>query len=208
MPDINNRFFKEYKKLGTNSAYNIMFTILSLISKLFSLFYKVINRIARICSKGRFAKCGRNVTFYPLNSDLYYSHIYVGNDVQIGSHASFIASIAKIYIGNKVRFGPHVTIRGGDYVTDRIGRFMYDIKDSEKGEGYDKDVVIEDDVWIGTNVTILKGVTIGRGAVVAAGAVVTRSIPPYAIAGGVPARILKYRFTEEEIQKHEEILYK
>ena len=67
-------------------------------------------------------------------------------------------------------------------------------------------MVVEDGCWIGANVTILKGVTIGRGSVVAAGAVVTRSCPPYSIIGGVPARVIRQRFTEEEIAKHESLL--
>ena len=67
-------------------------------------------------------------------------------------------------------------------------------------------MVIEDGCWIGANVTILKGVTIGRGSVVAAGAVVTRSCPPYSIIGGVPARVIKPRFTAEEIEEHESLL--
>ena len=67
-------------------------------------------------------------------------------------------------------------------------------------------MVIEDGCWIGANVTTLKGVTIGRGSVVAAGAVVTRSCPPYSIIGGVPARVIKPRFTAEEIEEHESLL--
>lgn len=61
------------------------------------------------------------------------------------------------------------------------------------------DIVVGDDVWFGCNVTVLSGVTIGQGAVIAAGTVVTKNIPPYAIAGGVPAKILKYRFSQEII---------
>lgn len=61
--------------------------------------------------------------------------------------------------------------------------------------------VIGNDVWIGTNVVVLRGVNIGNGAVVAAGAVVTKDVPPYAIVGGVPARIIKYRFDAEIIEK-------
>ena len=68
-------------------------------------------------------------------------------------------------------------------------------------------VVIEDDVWIGANVTILKGVTIGHGSVIAAGAVVTQSFPPYSIIGGVPARLLKQRFTEEQQKENDRLLY-
>lgn len=68
-------------------------------------------------------------------------------------------------------------------------------------------VTIEDDVWTGANITILKGVTIGRGSVVAAGSVVTKSCPPYSIIGGVPAKIIKYRFTVEQVLEHERLLY-
>lgn len=63
------------------------------------------------------------------------------------------------------------------------------------------EIVIEDDVWIGANVTILGGVRVGRGAVVAAGAVVNKDVPPYAIVGGVPAKLIKYRFPEDVRKK-------
>ncbi len=66
-------------------------------------------------------------------------------------------------------------------------------------------VTIGNDVWIGANVILLPGVTIGDGAVIAAGAVVTKDVEPYAVAGGVPARIIKYRFSEEKIRLLEEI---
>ena len=62
-------------------------------------------------------------------------------------------------------------------------------------------IIVKDDVWIGANSTILSGVTIGQGAIVAAGSVVTKNIPPYAIVGGNPARVIKYRFEPEIIEK-------
>lgn len=65
----------------------------------------------------------------------------------------------------------------------------------------DGPIVIEDDVWIGESAIILSGITIGQGAVVGAGAVVTKDIPPYAVVGGVPAEIIKYRFSPAIIEK-------
>ncbi len=65
--------------------------------------------------------------------------------------------------------------------------------------------IIGNDVWIGDNSLILAGVTIGDGAIVAAGAVVTTDVPPYAIVGGVPARIIRYRFSEDERRFLEEL---
>ena len=64
-----------------------------------------------------------------------------------------------------------------------------------------KEIIIGNDVFIGMNVSILDGVTIGDGAVIAAGAVVTKDVPPYAIVGGVPAKIIKYRFDGNTIEK-------
>ena len=62
------------------------------------------------------------------------------------------------------------------------------------------DIVIGNDVWIGYEAVILAGVTIGDGAVIGARAVVTKDVPPYAIVGGVPARVIRSRFTEETVK--------
>jgi len=62
-------------------------------------------------------------------------------------------------------------------------------------------IIVEDDVWIGDRATILSGVHIGQGAVIAAGAVVVTDIPAYAIAGGVPCKVIKYRFTDSMVNK-------
>lgn len=64
---------------------------------------------------------------------------------------------------------------------------------------YDKKSTIGNDVFIASNAIVLYNVNIGHGAVVAAGSVVTKDVPPYAIVGGIPAKIIKYRFSEEEI---------
>jgi acetyltransferase-like isoleucine patch superfamily enzyme len=86
-----------------------------------------------------------------------------------------------------------------------IGKYIVD--SHEKLSENDKEVIIEDDIWVGANVTMLMGVTIGRGSVNVAGSVVNKSCPPYSLIGGIPAKILKYRFTIDEIVEHEKKLY-
>ena len=70
------------------------------------------------------------------------------------------------------------------------------------------DIILDDDVWIGFGATIMSGVHIKQGAVVAAGSVVTKDVPPYAIVGGVPAKIIRYRFSEDIIKEMLKIDYK
>ena len=69
----------------------------------------------------------------------------------------------------------------------------------------DLSITIGHDVWIGHNVTLATGITIGNGAVIATRSVVTKDVPPYAVVAGVPARIIKYRFSEIEIENLTEI---
>ncbi|HMR87789.1 MAG TPA: CatB-related O-acetyltransferase [Saprospiraceae bacterium] len=152
-----------------------------------------------------FKQHGLNFIFDPFDQ-FSYKTISVGDDVFIGSGANFAASETFISIGSKVMFGPNVTIMGGNHNTSVIGAYMYDVK--VKLPENDQPVIIEDDVWVGTGVIILKGVTIGKGSIIAAGSVVTKSCKPYSILGGIPAKLLKSRFTEEEINRHEQMINK
>ena len=70
-----------------------------------------------------------------------------------------------------------------------------------------KDIIVEEDVWIGINVTLLAGAHIGRGAIIGACSVVTKEIPPYAVAVGNPAKVIKFKWSIDDILKHESMLY-
>jgi acetyltransferase-like isoleucine patch superfamily enzyme len=117
------------------------------------------------------------------------------------------ATRSKIIIGSNVMFGPEVNVQGGNHTTTYIGRIMIDVHDKDKKPEDDLGVFIEDDVWIGCRAIILHGVTIGRGSIIGAGSVVTKSVPPYAIAVGNPARVIKFRWNTDEILSHEALLY-
>lgn len=151
--------------------------------------------------------CGKGVYLRPLSSDIKgLENLSIGDGTSIPKGSTFYCTKAPLTIGRKVIFGPRPTIITGDHRIDLIGKYIIDVTVDEKLPENDQPVVIEDDVWCGANVTILKGVTIGRGSIIAAGAVVTQSFPPYSIIGGVPAKLLKMRFTEEEIREHEMLL--
>lgn len=151
--------------------------------------------------------CGKGVYLRPMSSDIKgLENLSVGDGTSIPKESTFYCTDAPLTIGKKVVFGPKPTIITGDHRIDIIGKHIIDVTVEEKLPENDQPVVIEDGVWCGANVTILKGVTIGRGSVIAAGAVVTKSFPPYSIIGGVPAKLIKMRFTEDEIAEHERIL--
>ena len=151
--------------------------------------------------------CGKGVYLRPMSSDIKgIENMSVGDGTSIPKGSTIYCTRATLTIGKKVVFGPKPTIITGDHRIDVIGKHIIDVGDEEKLPEQDLPVVIEDGVWVGANVTILKGVTIGRGSVVAAGSVVTKSCAPYSIIGGVPAKLIRTRFTEEEILRHEACL--
>jgi acetyltransferase-like isoleucine patch superfamily enzyme len=112
---------------------------------------------------------------------------------------------SRLHIGNYVSIAQQVSfLLDAEHHTDGISTYPFRVKmmKLEKYEAFGKgDIVLDDDVWIGCGATIMSGVHIGQGSVIAAGAVVTKDVPPYAIAGGVPAKVIKYRFSDEMIQE-------
>jgi chloramphenicol O-acetyltransferase type B len=114
-----------------------------------------------------------------------------------------LGRLDKLFIGNFVCIGAESVILMGGNSTHRMDwislyPFMESIKDAYISRG---DTTLGDGCWLGMRSMIMPGVTIGEGAVVAAGAVVTKDVPPYAVVGGNPATIIKYRFSEDDIAR-------
>lgn len=151
-----------------------------------------------------FASRGKNLRFDP-NGYYSFENVSVGDDVALGRGAVLMASGSRILIGNKVMLGPEVMIVAGNHNTAVLGRAMADVK--RKRPEDDEDIIIEDDVWVGARAIILKGVIVRRGAIVGAGSVVTQEVPPYAIVCGNPAKVIRFRWTVDEILEHEKELY-
>lgn len=111
------------------------------------------------------------------------------NNLKVTSHPD-----AKLVIGSYTSIGPDVRVFLGDeHRTDVVSTYPF-TKSSTKG-----DVTIGNDVWIGYGATIMSGVTIGDGAVIAANSHVVKSVKPYEIVGGNPAKHIKFRFDVETI---------
>lgn len=128
-------------------------------------------------------------------------HTYIGNNTiidscdTIGAFCS-ISSDVKIGMCNHPLY--HISTSPVFYSKYRSWLEVTSFDEKEK-----KSVTIEDDALISANVIIVNGIKVGRGSVIGAGSVVTKHIPPYAIVGGVPAKVIRYRFSQEFIRKIE-----
>jgi len=118
----------------------------------------------------------------------YQPCIMIGDNFYIGPNGH-IGAIHSIIIGDNVLIGSKVYI--SDHSHGSVSTIERDIPPAARSLCSKGAVVIGDNVWIGDNVVIMPGVTVGRGAIVGANAVVTRDIPDYAVAVGIPARVIK-----------------
>ena len=129
------------------------------------------------------AKSGVNIDIQKYTRFSHFCEL--GNNSGIGEGSRLYG---RVLIGDDVMMGPQCWI----YTQNHEFRYL-DKPMRQQGPQREEPVVIGNDVWIGSRVTILPGVHIGNGVIIGAGAVVSKDIPDYAIVGGNPARILKYR---------------
>ena len=149
-----------------------------------------------------------------INNHTAITNSYLG----FGSYVANDAKISKTKIGRYCSIGPRVICIFGHHPTKKFvsthpsffsawgqvgftytNKQLFNEFSKPISEGSPYTISIGNDVWIGSDVRILDGVHIGDGAIVAAGAIVTKNIEPYSIVGGMPAKHIKYRFTETQI---------
>lgn len=128
------------------------------------------------------------------------SRVHVGRcsygEISLMDHSPLVK---KLYIGSYCSIAPNVRfILGGEHFTKTLSTYPFKVMlfGDECEAGCKGDIVVKDDVWICEGAIICGGVTIGQGAVIAAGAVVTKDVEPYAIVGGNPAKLIRYRFDQ------------
>ena len=174
------------------------------------MFVSILNRLKLIQFRKTWRKYNSHNTTIAANQ-FDVGAVCVGKNTYGAIRLSNWGKDEHLKIGNYCSIAQEVMfILNADHFTQNISTFPFKVKClGQQREGISKgDIIIDDDVWIGYRVIIMSGVHVGQGAIIAAGAVVTKDIPPYAIVGGVPAKIIKFRFSKNIIEKLLEIDYK
>lgn len=167
-----------------------------------SLFSSIKYKMQRYMFRKRWRKKnGHNLT-QPMN-------LFNPDCVHVGQYTYGGINLDNYNINNKLIIGAFCSIAtevkfilDADHYVNHLSTYPYKVHclQSVPFEGVSKgDIIIDDDVWIGYGATILSGVHVSQGAVIAAGAVVSHNVPPYSIVGGIPAKVIKYRFSKSVI---------
>jgi acetyltransferase-like isoleucine patch superfamily enzyme len=185
----------EIEGVGRSSSGTIVASrcpsIVKVVLELLTLLRRCVNFLARVLGD------------QPLDKRIRIGAYTYGVD---NTSVLFFKRSDRVSIGKYCSFAPDVRIvASGEHNFNAVSTFpfsLYVLGKSKEIDTYTKGpVVVGNDVWAGYGATILSGVNIGDGAVIAAGSVVVRDVPPYAIVSGVPAKVLRYRFSSGIIEE-------
>lgn len=184
-----------------------MMNVLKIIAAVLYGFHSIWDRfVLQPLYKSRLGYCGKNVTIRNLESlpSSALSRVYLHDNVVMKSF-SMISLSGKFIMKKNSGASSGLMIITGNHQRNIGNWFISGALDHKLD--IEQDVIVEEDVWLGANVILLSGVKIGRGATVGAGSVCMRSVPPYAIVMGNPAKIVGFSFSPEEVLEHEKHLY-
>ncbi|MBY7733841.1 CatB-related O-acetyltransferase [Francisella philomiragia] len=168
--------------------------------------YKNKEKFLRIGYMTKVSDCSFGI-YTTLYDEIFLKNVSIGDFTYVASkthiHQTKIGKFCSIGPGCRIGLGKHPTSR---FVSTHPAFFS--ISKQSQVTFVDRNYFTEfeninigNDVWIGANVLVIDGVNIGSGAIIAAGSVVTKDVPPYAVVGGVPAKVIKFRFEEDEVEK-------
>jgi len=187
--------FIKVKHNKPNNLYYIKAVVWSIISFAFftSLVKLILYYIVNFVIGRSKMSIGKNTKLHPTVVLRQAERIIIGNNCLINHNNVLQAGKDKAFIkiGDYVHTGANVMMFAYNHQIDDLS------VPSIQQDYYDADIVIDDDVWIGAGSIILAGVHIGKGAIIGAGSVVNKDVPSFAIVGGVPAKVLKFRTTEQ-----------
>jgi acetyltransferase-like isoleucine patch superfamily enzyme len=164
------------------------------VNKIHNIFIHAIAQLRLLFWKHFLKKAGKRIDIMRDVVIMSPQNVEIGHDVLLNIGTK-IGGQCGVTIGNYVMLSYNVNIVSENHA------YSNPLVPIKKQGFFGAPIVIEDDAWIGANAVILSGVTIGKGSIVGANAVVTKNVEPYTIVGGIPAKLIKKRFSEKEMKK-------
>lgn len=171
-------------------------------------FYELYTTYFGNCKRRKFGYIADSALLIPPLKINGIKNVFLYENTKV-ENSTISAVLSKFIMKKGSAAAEGLSVHAGNHM-QLVGKFFMTITNEDKlnsDKVFDKDIVVEEDVWIGCNVTLLAGAHLGRSAIIAAGAVVNSDIPPYCIAGGVPAKPIKFKWTIDQILEHEAALY-